>query len=648
VTLTLLSLTLLSLALSAASAPAATITSSGPLTQIGISEDLNCSVQHASDSSGTFFRDTACATLVASGGILYGPAAIPFGGNAAPRTPFTPVLQTPVTGSGTLGDPFRIVTTAGLGESGLQIVQTDSYVLGSESYETDISLTNSSESAQDAIVYHAGDCFLQDSDAGFGFVDVQTGAVACTAGIEPNARSEAFIPLSAGSNYYEADYESVWSHIGSQSPFPNTCTCEGVVDNGAGLSWNVTVAPGVPETRFLETAITGLNAARTTKSADTEQAPAGAADGYTITIANPNAEPITLDTITDLLPAGFSYRPGSSSGARSADPSIAGQELTWTGPVEIAGGTAINPGIITLHFGVTVASEVGEYFNNAGATSAETAVAATGDTALVIVGDPVPPPPPPPPPPVPPPPVPPPPVPPPPPDGDRDDDGIPDAQDTSDASAGPTLAKTVVTKVVSGTVLIKYPAGFNPRSASATASGFVPLKGAAIVPIGSTVNSRSGRLALTSVASGTGAARKTQTADFYKGIFQIKQARAKKPITELLVNSSAFSKDCGRSSKGVSAASAKRSRSSKKVVSQLWGNGKGNFRTRGRNSTATVRGTIWLTQERCDGTLTKVQQGTVTVRDLRAGRNITVRAGHSYLARATRAAAKRKRKGSGG
>jgi ferric-dicitrate binding protein FerR (iron transport regulator) len=49
-----------------------------------------------------------------------------------------------------------------------------------------------------------------------------------------------------------------------------------------------------------------------------------------------------------------------------------------------------------------------------------------------------------------------------------------------------------------------------------------------------------------------------------------------------------------------------------------------------------VRGTIWLVQDECDGTLTKVKRGTVQVRDLRRKKTITVKAGHSYLARASK------------
>ena len=40
--------------------------------------------------------------------------------------------------------------------------------------------------------------------------------------------------------------------------------------------------------------------------------------------------------------------------------------------------------------------------------------------------------------------------------------------------------------------------------------------------------------------------------------------------------------------------------------------------------------------DRCDGTLTKVSRGRVVVRDFRLKRNVSVRAGKRYLARARR------------
>ena len=62
---------------------------------------------------------------------------------------------------------------------------------------------------------------------------------------------------------------------------------------------------------------------------------------------------------------------------------------------------------------------------------------------------------------------------------------------------------------------------------------------------------------------------------------------------------------------------------------------KGKYRTRGRHSAATVRGTDWTIDDRCDGTLTKVRRGTVKVRDFGLHKTVIVRAGDRYLARAS-------------
>jgi hypothetical protein len=230
--------------------------------------------------------------------------------------------------------------------------------------------------------------------------------------------------------------------------------------------------------------------------------------------------------------------------------------------------------------------------------------------------------------------------------GDRDHDGILDDEDSLDGSKPPVPGKSVVVRVVSGSVFIKYPAGKGPR-AVVPAAGFVPLKGAANVPIGSQLDTANGRLALTSAAD-TGA-KKTQTSDFYDGIFQVKQSvpkkkpkKAKALVTDLVLKGEPPRSQCGPV-KGARSAAASKKKGPKTVLGQLWGNGKGKFRTTGKYSSATVRGTIWLVQDRCEGTLTKVSRGTVQVADFRRNRTVTVKAGHSYLARAARAASKRAR-----
>jgi uncharacterized repeat protein (TIGR01451 family) len=370
-------------------ARAATINSSGPLTEITITEQLNCDVRHAGDTAPEFFLATACGTFLAVGGTLFGPAAIPAGGAATPRTAFTPVSQSAVLGSGTSPDPYRIVTVVDLGTTNLRITETDSYVVGEETYRTDVEIANSGAADQSLLLYRAGDCFLQNSDLGFGDVESATGAVACRAGVDdgsgtivPGTRIEQWFPLSAGSSYMEAGFSDVWARIGSQQPFPNTCECSVYIDNGAGLSWAGTVAAGGKATFSHLTVFSPLGRVplSTAKTADQATAQPGAADGYTITVANPNTSSVTLDSITDTLPVGFTYTPGSTTGATSADPSVSGQTLTWTGLFAVPAG-----GSISLHFGVTVSSTSGDYLNEATAAATGFTVAPTGPTAQITV-----------------------------------------------------------------------------------------------------------------------------------------------------------------------------------------------------------------------------------------------------------------------
>ncbi|MEA2219655.1 MAG: hypothetical protein QOJ35_2281 [Solirubrobacteraceae bacterium] len=164
----------------------------------------------------------------------------------------------------------------------------------------------------------------------------------------------------------------------------------------------------------------------------------------------------------------------------------------------------------------------------------------------------------------------------------------------------------------------------------------VPLKDDVTVPLSTTIDVRKGRVALTSEA----APRVRQRAVFFAGQFRVRQQRLRgsrrlRRVTEVALMGGDFHV-CGASA---SAAGVGRA-TSKRVIRRLFGSGKGRFRTRGRQSAATVRGTTWLVEDRCDGTLTSVMKGIVQVYDFGLRRTVTVRAGHSYLARAQRAAAK--------
>ena len=174
-------------------------------------------------------------------------------------------------------------------------------------------------------------------------------------------------------------------------------------------------------------------------------------------------------------------------------------------------------------------------------------------------------------------------------------------------NGGPVFHKTVVVKVVSGKVRVRRPGS----------SQFVELSGSDGIPLGSTVDTLAGVVELTSVPKAGG---KPRSGRFYEGVFKVTQQGS---VTSLaLAEPLASCRGGGRSA----AATKKKQR-------HLWGDGKGSFRTAGKYSSATVRGTKWLVKDSCAGTLTRVVRGSVTVRDKVRGKTVVVSAGKSYLAK---------------
>ncbi|MFL5895831.1 MAG: hypothetical protein ACJ76Z_12065 [Thermoleophilaceae bacterium] len=179
--------------------------------------------------------------------------------------------------------------------------------------------------------------------------------------------------------------------------------------------------------------------------------------------------------------------------------------------------------------------------------------------------------------------------------------------------ARPVLFKKVNVVPVSGTVRVKLPG----------AASFILIQDARQVPVGTIVDVTHGTVQIVSARDALGG---TQTGKFFGGLFKIVQLPGKPPITELILVGGNF-KLC-RAHAAVVVAAGKRSRS----IRHLWGDATGAFRTKGRYASATVRGTRWLTDDRCDGTLVKVVKGAVTVRDLVRRKSIALRAVHQYLA----------------
>ena len=225
-----------------------------PLSNVSVGNDLSCQVKHTGDTSLEFYPPSVtpgdCGTFIAAGGAVFGPNFAQHDGTATSSVTggsyaaFTPVSQTGKTGAGTSANPFKVVTRATAGSLGVS--QTDSYVSGQESFRTDITITNNGNAPVTITVYRAGDCYLQNSDSGFGFVG-GNGAVGCSenANNSPAGRIEEWVPITGGNNFLEDGYSQVWAAIAKQGPFPNQCVhCTDKIDNGAGISWTVTINPG--------------------------------------------------------------------------------------------------------------------------------------------------------------------------------------------------------------------------------------------------------------------------------------------------------------------------------------------------------------------------------------------------------------------
>jgi hypothetical protein len=179
----------------------------------------------------------------------------------------------------------------------------------------------------------------------------------------------------------------------------------------------------------------------------------------------------------------------------------------------------------------------------------------------------------------------------------------------------PSFAKSVVLAPVSGKVLVRVPG----------AAYSTHLTGASTVPVGTVVDTTSGRVRLTSANPQTG---RVQSGQFFEGTFQIRQMRSAGGLVSLLL------RDATSRQSGCSAARAHATAASKRILGLLRGNAKGHFRTVGRFSAATVLGTNWGVRDRCDGTLTVVRKGAVAVDDFVLHKTVIVRTGQTYLAMA--------------
>ena len=186
----------------------------------------------------------------------------------------------------------------------------------------------------------------------------------------------------------------------------------------------------------------------------------------------------------------------------------------------------------------------------------------------------------------------------------------------------PVLGKFIDVYVLKDPVFYKLPSqGKHGR--------FQRLIGQAQVPNGTVIDTRRGRV-LVVIDNGHGG---TDSAQFYDGIFEINQPKSLKGLANIFLDGGGF-KGCAKAPANPHAQLSQSKPSPHRSIRHLWGSGTGKFRTVGRFAAAAVRGTKWLTDDRCDGTLVRVAAGKVAVRDFVKQKTVLVKAPHKYFARA--------------
>ena len=596
---------------------------------------------------------------------------------------WTPISQSAVSGDGSARNPFSVTTTVqALSDSSglptLTLTQTDTYVVGNEYYRTDVTLTNNTAEPLPAKLYHAADCYLQGSDSGYGFVDTTNHAVACSQNPNdsPPALIEEFAPLTTGSNYYESGYGNVFSIVGQQVNFPNTCDCDVSQDNGMGINWDIaSLPPGTPRTfsmlsNFSASGITVLpiSASGGNSFSGHTGTPVGG------TVATFSAD--SSDSASDFA-ATIDWGDGTTSPAA----------ITGTNPNFVVSGTHSysTPGNYTITVGIVRASNTANsgtatdsavivsaskpsVQGSTGSSSKSTAAGFSGnvnpgglpttahfeyglDSRYTTAGT----------------------------SGPVYDQSTPNQSVGSDFSSHPVSASVsglvpnalyhvrLVANNSAGTTFgpdvtfttPKAPAPAPPalgKSFTGSATGLVLIQvNGKFVPV-TAAQQDPQRRGDQRAARDADAEHRRDRRDPARHAVPPRRARPRSPRSQRPRPASSAAR-CSRSLSPTPgwrpwrwwrerssreppptpAATPRRAKPSpprcpSKTLQLLHASAHGKFRTKGRYSAATIRGTIWTIADRCDGTLVHAIKDTVTVDDFVLHKTIALHPGHSYLA----------------
>jgi hypothetical protein len=169
----------------------------------------------------------------------------------------------------------------------------------------------------------------------------------------------------------------------------------------------------------------------------------------------------------------------------------------------------------------------------------------------------------------------------------------------------PIFEKRALVAPLKGAVKVKRPG----------TKRFHRVKTVSALPYGTLVDALNGHLQVVAAKRHGG----FQSGQFYGGTFRVTQGGTGYVQAKLNTTTG-----CPKIPHEITIARVRRPR--------LWGHVKGHYRTRGAYGSASVRGTVWLTENRCNGTFFHVVEGTLRIRDFTRHRTVILHAGHSYLA----------------
>ena len=712
--------------------PQEAISSAGPMTRIYLDDDLACQVMMANDAYGVFYGpgDTdpgACGTFMQvnaskdyndGDAILFGPS-VPGGPGSlehpAPTVDYTPVSQT----MSETATTFRVTTivnacakACGDRSELAQLTETDTYIVGSDEYDTILQIENKAGEKLTGMLYHTGDCDLV-VDEGYGALGgTSANAPECT--LTPNdsppGRIASFIPVAGPvPSFYEGPHlasespmdDSFWGYVTpAGTPYPDTIDATSDLDNGMGLSWKYSLAaagstsgtsttirfdtlvdPNDPPSNAVLPVITGLPVPRQPLTCSQGSWTSAAPIMYTYQWLQDGTAIAGATSSTYTVPSGGAGQSlacqvtantndgGTATTSAAVTVTAFGAPSVSPGPTSAgsqrAGFTAaVNPNgsATSVYFeygldpkyGLTTASDiyVGRTPVEAVGSGSSPKTVFAGVTGLVpdalyhvraVAANAV---------------------------------GTVTSADQTFTTAAlapppvPVLGQEANFTPVSGIVYVKPPAGasiagvdadragFGPdltghaMAALTKGMGFIPLTEARQLPVGTEVDARAGTLRLITATTARKKGKRTQTesGEFSEGLFQVAQSdnRRLKGLTLLkLLDSGIFpgapsyKKECAAVAKTINVPSGvngdlvfKPRKLSKKALQTLKASEHGNYRTQGKYSAATVRGTIFTVTDRCDGTLTVVKRGLVVVTDFRRHKNITLHTNQRYLATA--------------